>query len=149
KHHLRPTWRACRKLPNKVILFGARIAKCISPNLKVERERLYPPTGMSTSTCAWVDQFGRALGARIVEVDAACSVLNKLPKTVHGEIRRQFLMDQSCFNPSSFVATVPYGRVLDDGFVITPDNQLLDDVSIHFRAPVGKRLPTIAASWRL
>jgi capsular polysaccharide biosynthesis protein len=88
------------------------------------------------------------MGAEIREVDAACTVPNALPKTVHSRIRRQFLMDQTYDYPETFVATIPCGRVWGPGFIITPDDQLLDDVSTDFSV-VENRRSAVYNYWRL
>jgi capsular polysaccharide biosynthesis protein len=87
------------------------------------------------------------MDARYCGVDAACTVFNPLPKTIHNGIRRQFLAEETYRYPDTFVATIPRGRVWGDGFIITPDNQLLEDVSVDFDAEAGRS--SVPEKWKL
>ena len=80
-------------------------------------------------------------------VDATYTALNKKPRTIYRHIRRTLLTDQEYACPLTFVAFVPRGRVLSEGMVITPDNQLLDDVSVDFRDPASSKLAHISREW--
>jgi capsular polysaccharide biosynthesis protein len=113
---------------------------------------LYPPTGTYESTAEWVAATGKTLGASIQAVDPACVVPNPLPKTVHAAVRQQFVKDQLYAYPDTFVAILNNGRVWGDGYVITPDDNLLEDVSIDFRAGKGGPSPrpsSIKRYWKL
>ena len=77
---------------------------------------------------------GERLGASFIKVDSSCIVPNQLPKTPDGTVRQQLAMDRNCEWPETFVVTIPGGRVWSSGHIITPDNQLLDDVTVDFRA---------------
>jgi capsular polysaccharide biosynthesis protein len=88
------------------------------------------------------------MGASIREIDAACTTLNPLPKTVHASVRQQFLIDQTYTYPNTFLAILPQGRAWGDGFIITPDDQLLGDVSIDFRSFRTKQ-SSVELFWRL
>ncbi len=152
KHYLRRRfkwhWRFINELPQKVSLFGVRTLSRIMPSLvTIDRDSLYPPNKSCSSTIDWISSSGVSIGATYREVDAPCSVLNSLPKTIHDGIRRQFSAEQVYSYPNTFVATIPFGRVWGDGFIVTPDNYLLNDVSIDFKDKNG--YSSIFRDWRL
>src|SRR5690349_15926048 len=92
KDYLRRPWKFFRRLPADLRLHGARAAHGISPALVGDRSSsLYPPDKVCKSTAAWIGEHGARFGAAFREVDAAYVVDNPLPKTVHEEIRHQFL----------------------------------------------------------
>jgi capsular polysaccharide biosynthesis protein len=149
KNYLRKPWHFFKQLPSMLELFAVRTACRLFPKLFfIEPNRLYPPNKISKSTLAWVSTTGKDNGASVREVDSPCTVHNPLPKTIHSSIRRQFLIDQIYDYPSTFVANIPGGRVWGDGFVITPDDQLLDDVSVDFRT-IETRQSSISRYWKL
>src|SRR5258708_32699656 len=115
KRHLRSSWRKLRRLPHRINLSGARIAVRVFPFIAIEHDRLYPPARFCSSTAEWISTFGKDMGARIRNVDAACTIPNPLPKTVHSGVRQQFLIDEAYVYPETFVATIPLGRVLKRG----------------------------------
>jgi capsular polysaccharide biosynthesis protein len=75
---------------------------------------------------------GEKLGASLISVDPSRIVRNPMPKTPNGRVRHQLTMDRDCEWPETFVVTIPAGRVWGSGHIITPDNQLLDDVTADF-----------------
>jgi capsular polysaccharide biosynthesis protein len=94
---------------------------------------------------------GERLGASFIKVDASRIVPNPLPKTPSGKIRQQLAMDRNYEWPETFVATIPDGRVWDDGHIITPDNQLLDDVTVDFKADrwtLKPKASSVVRYWR-
>jgi capsular polysaccharide biosynthesis protein len=142
-------WWLFKRLPYKIQLRCASSASRLFPGyFPIEPERLYPPRRICKSTLDWVSTAGKDHGALLRSVDASYQIVNPLPKTVHSTVRQQFVMDQSEVHPDTFVATIPRGRVWGDGFVITPDNQLLRDVSIDFRE-LTTRKPSVALFWKL
>src|SRR5882762_1809089 len=144
----RPFWIMLRRLPDQVRLFGARTAARIFPFIPIDRDRLYPPTRVCASTPEWISKAGQQLQATITDVDATCTVANPLPKTVHENVQQQFLNDRAYVYPETFVATVPGGRVTNRGFVMTPDQQFLYDVSAYFHGP-QKTEAALARDWKL
>lgn len=87
--------------------------------------------------------------AGLKNVDTTCTVPNPLPKTVHKNVRQQFLIDQAYVYPETFVATIPRGRVTRRGLVVTPDGQLLKDVSTYFHSPRRTMASSISVEWTL
>jgi hypothetical protein len=146
KSILRKPWRALGRLPRHSALILARSGSRLLPFFKFELDSLYPPEKLSVSTVEWVSEFGESIGAKIHHVDPTYRVNNPLPTTIHKQVRRQLAMDQAFDCPDTFVAVIPNGRVIDDGLIITPDNQLLDDISVNFIAPELK-LATIRRNW--
>jgi capsular polysaccharide biosynthesis protein len=133
KNVLRKPLRNLRWLLIRVELSAMRMANQL-PFVSIEHNRLYPPKNSCASTLDWISQFGRKMQADIQLVDASYIAVNKAPKTIYAHIRRTLSMDQDYVCPQTFVACVPRGRVLADGIIITPDDQLLDDVSVTFRS---------------
>lgn len=149
KSLFRPSWRWLKRLPKRARLGVARTATRILPFVSIDHDRLYPPSGVCTSTPAWVSEAGPKYSAEIRHVDPACTVSNPLPKTVHASVRQQFLMDRTHIFPETFVATIPNGRVTSRGFVMTPDRQFLHDVSTFFHDPKRTVTAALAHDWRL
>ena len=102
---------------------------------------------MCTSTEDWVANNNTGI-SEIRHVDAACAFQQALPNTVHKNVRQQFLTDLRYSCPSTFVATIPNGRVWGDGFIISPDGQLLNDISTDF-VDVNLKLNNINMRWKL
>src|SRR5437016_7436055 len=149
KRVLRPSRLVLGRLPHQARLLFARIMVRLFPFISIDPDRLYPPAQACDSTSRWVSSAGRQFKARIWEIDPACTVSNPLPKTMHQAIRRQFLMDQTYDYPETFVASIPKGRVTNRGFVITPDRQLLNDVSTYFHDPGKTITGALSDDWRL
>lgn len=143
----RKPWKTLRRVPDRLKLTAARAAARLVPGMDIDRDVLYPPTGVSALTSEWVLSSAKTPDGEFRPVDAGYTARHLLPKTVHEQIRRQFLMDEACSCPSTFVARIPGGRVLGDGLVITPDNQLLDDISIDFGAPLEEKLANVRREW--
>jgi capsular polysaccharide biosynthesis protein len=149
KRRLRPYWKLLRRLPHRVRLLAARTAASLFPSFSVGRDRLYPPRLICESTPDWVSKIGRKLEAAIIDFDRVCTIHVPLPKTVHTKVRRQFLVDQTYDCPETFVATLPHGRATNRGLVITPDDQLLKDVSTYFHDPNKTTAAALSAEWKL
>ena len=149
KDYLRRPWKFIKRLPGNLKLASARTLYRVSPSLVGENAgSLYPPEKVCKSTAGWMSEHGARFGAAIREIDAACVVDNPLPKTVHEEIRHQFLIDVKYDYASTFIATIPNGRMWGDGFIITPDNQILDDVSVDFRS-LATHQSSVMLDWKL
>lgn len=144
----RKPWKTLSRMPDLLRLVVARVAVRIVPRINIDPDILYPPEGVCASTAEWVAGRGSAGGTDFRPVDACYSANHLLPKTVHQQVRRQFLMDEVYPCPATFVALIPGGRVLYEGLVITPDNQLLDDVSISFGEPLEAKLNYVRQKWR-
>jgi hypothetical protein len=148
KRQLRPVWGVFKRFPHQAQLLGARTAARFLPFVTIDKDRLYPPTEICFSTAEWVSKTGKEMNAVIREVDSECSVHEPLPKTVHESLRQQFYTDQEVY-PATFVATIPRGRVLKRGLIVTPDGKLLKDVSTYFHDPRKTVMSAIAYDWRL
>jgi capsular polysaccharide biosynthesis protein len=149
KRRLRPSWLFLRRLPNQIRLLAARTASRLFPFVSINEDRLYPPRVICESTSGWISKFGQRFEASISRVDAACVVPMALPKTVHRQIRRQFLMDQAYEYPETFVVTLPGGRVTKRGLVIAPDQQFLKDISTYFHDPSKTTAAALSTEWKL
>jgi capsular polysaccharide biosynthesis protein len=149
KRRLRPSWMILKRLPNQIRLLAARTTARLFPFVSINRDRLYPPRMICESTPGWVSKFGQQFNASVSHVDAACVVPMALPKTVHKQIRRQFLMDQAYDYPETFVATLSGGRVTNRGLIITPDQQFLKDVSTYFHNPSITTAAALSIEWKL
>jgi hypothetical protein len=143
----RKPWKALQRMPGRLTLNAARAAVRVVPGINIDRDILYPPTGVYPSTAEWVSSSGNRTGADFRPVDVCYTADHLLPKTVHQQVRRQFLMDEAYPCPATFVARIPGGRVLNEGLVITPDNQLLDDISVNFGEPLEAKLEYVRREW--
>jgi capsular polysaccharide biosynthesis protein len=56
-------------------------------------------------------------------------------------------MDYKYLCPSTFVVSIPNGRVFTEGLIITPDNKLLADVSIDWHVTAASKLANIRRNW--
>jgi len=131
-----------------LMLISARILTKLFPQLfAIERDRLFPPTKLCMSTENWITNNNTDI-ASIQQVDSACTIRLTLPNTVHDSVRQQLVTDLSCSCPSTFVATIPNGRVWGEGLIISPDGQLLNDLSTDFIA-TNRRLDNISMQWKL
>jgi capsular polysaccharide biosynthesis protein len=149
KQTLKRHWRFLKVLPYKMELQGARILSSVAPSMfSVEHNRLYPPKQTCQSTAAWICESGKDMAATIYEVDRACVVHSSPPKSIYDSVRIQLLRDQAYDYPATFVATIPNGRVWGDGYIITPDDKLLGDVSLDFRS-IENRRSSISLYWKL
>lgn len=143
----RKPWKTLLGMPDRLRLVTARVAVRIVPRINIDPDILYPPEGVCASTADWVAGKGRAEGADFRPVDPCYAANHLLPRTVHQQVRRQFLMDEVYPCSATFVARIPGGRVFYEGLVITPDNQLLDDVSINFGEPLEAKLEYVRRNW--
>ncbi|MBD2431764.1 MULTISPECIES: glycosyltransferase family 61 protein [Fischerella] len=93
---------------------------------------LPPPSGICQSVQDWVNTYPSATNqkpANYQVIYPSHTVTRALPKTIDANIHWKFRINQQRQLPDAFVATIPNGRVWGDGNVITPDNQLLAEVS--------------------
>lgn len=134
-------------MPDRLTLTAARAAVRVVPGINIDRDILYPPTGFYPSTAEWVSSSDNRMGADFRPVDIDYTANHPSPKTVHQQVRRQFLMDEAYPCPATFVARIPGGRVLNDGLIITPDNQLLDDISVTLGEPLEAKLAYVRREW--
>lgn len=121
----------------KLPVFGLRLLQPL-PFLHLDRQRLYPPRSVAESSREWVTEAQRTLGladAAYVLIDPAEPVhRSTVPKTCEPTVHPQFQREQEATIPEAFVTIVPQGRVLGEmGTILTPDNQLLLDVSLDRR----------------
>jgi hypothetical protein len=131
-----------------LMLISARILTKLFPQLfAIEHDRLFPPTKLCMSTENWITNNNTDIAAR-QQVDSAYTIRLTLPNTVHDSVRQQLVTDLSCSCPSTFVATIPNGRVWGEGLIISPDGQLLNDLSTDFIA-TNRRLDNISMQWKL
>lgn len=152
KDRLRPFWWWLKNLPNVIVLFGARSFVQLFPSTSlIDKDSLYPPSELCRSTTVWMAMSGEKFGATFIPFEPARTVTNPLPKSPHTRIRRQFTIDRNYDWPANFVVTIGNGRVWGAGHIITPDQQLLDDVSYDFRAQRWSLYPktsSVARFWR-
>ena len=152
KDRLRPYfWILKRGVNGIVLLFARGFFRLFPASSFVEKEGLYPPTRLCRSARHWMAMYGEKIGASYIPVDPACTVSNTLPKTPHPRLRQQLAMDRDYEWPATFVVSIPNGRVWGSGYIITPDDQLLDDVSYDFRTRRWSLFPktsSIVRYWR-
>jgi capsular polysaccharide biosynthesis protein len=152
KDLLRPCWWWLKNVPNVFVLFGARSYFRLFPSSSlIDKDSLYPPSELCRSTTDWMAMSGERFGATFIPLESACKVQNPLPKSPHNRIRRQFTIDRNYDWPATFVVTIGYARVWGAGNIITPDQQLLDDVSYDFRAQRFSLVPkpsSVVRYWR-
>jgi capsular polysaccharide biosynthesis protein len=93
---------------------------------------LPPPSGICHSLQDWVNTYPTSTNqkpANYQVIYPSHIVTRALPKTIDASIHWKFRINQQHQLPDAFIATIPNGRVWGDGNVITPNNQLLAEVS--------------------
>ncbi|NJM23985.1 MAG: glycosyltransferase family 61 protein, partial [Richelia sp. SM1_7_0] len=94
---------------------------------------LSPPTSVCHSTQDWVNasaiQTNHLKKADYFLIYPSHKVTRVLPKTIDTTVHWKFKVNQQREFTEAFVAAIPNGRVWGEGHVITPDNQLLGEVS--------------------
>lgn len=93
---------------------------------------VFPEPSLSPSTDQWISNWNARGGeaATMVYVEKADQITNSPPRSIHGFVDDEYRMAAIVPIPAAFVATIPGGRVVGEhGAVVTPDNQLLQDVS--------------------
>ncbi len=129
--NLRQLVRRAKRLPGECKIAAARATHSATGSFFV-REALYPPAISALRSADWFAKHGSHLGAKYHPLDDACIYHNATPKTIHGVVRRQLMMDIDYAQVETFTLTMPGGYVWDDGHVITPDGEILSDVSADF-----------------
>jgi len=146
KRSLRPSWILARRLLRQLRLNLARTMAFI-PFVSVDRERLYPPRRVCESTREWFSEAGRTFETTFRDVDPPETITYNVPKTVHESVRQQFEIEHTW--SETFVTTFLHGRATKRGFVITPDDQFLNDASIYFCAPRPTVAQALSEDWKL
>lgn len=93
---------------------------------------LSPPTKICNSVEEWVKTSQTSSTQKPASyqlIYPSHTITRNLPKTLDQEVHWQFRSNQQWYLPDAFVATIPSGRVWGDGNVITPDNQLLAELT--------------------
>ncbi len=127
---------------------GATILKWLSPSSEV----LGPPKGVCSTVAEWVKCAGRKRTGnkvRYVEIYRSHEAARTKPSTLGSDIRREFEGEYKRSFPAAYVATFPEGRIWsNEGYIITPDDRLIGDVSVNFSGKPTKDYP-IFLSWKL
>jgi capsular polysaccharide biosynthesis protein len=143
---LRPSWILARRLLRQLRLNMARTVAFI-PFISIDRDRLYPPRRVCFSTREWFSEAGNTFEATFRDVDPPETTTYNVPKTVHESVRQQFEIEHTW--SETFVTTFLDGRATKRGFVITPDDQFLNDASIYFYAPRPTVAQALSEDWKL
>ncbi|MBC9785448.1 glycosyltransferase family 61 protein [Heliobacterium chlorum] len=91
----------------------------------------------SVNALEWVEKgsYGES-GAKYVPIFPEHILYRAQPNTIDSHVHRAF-QEQEFHQPETFVALIPKGRVCgSNGFIITPDNKLIYDLSNWFNTPV-------------
>ncbi len=132
--NLRQVVRRAKRLPSESKTATARAIYLVTGSFFVP-EVLYPPSVTVPRTADWYEKHGKNIGATFYPLDDACIYRNTMPKTVHGEVRRQLAMDLDYLQVETFTLVLPGepgSHVWDDGHIIAPGNVILSDVSADF-----------------
>jgi capsular polysaccharide biosynthesis protein len=146
KRQVRPVWILARRWLRRLRLNLARTA-ALTPFVSIDRYRLYPPYRVCASTREWVSTADRKFEATFRDVDTAQTISYSLPKTVHSSVRQQFEIEHTW--SETFVVSFLGGRATRRGFVITSDDQFLNDASVYFWAPRATVQEAISEDWKL
>lgn len=118
--------------PAKVSLALAENARACLHNRIHGDDRVVGPHSLCEDTGDWVRQFTSvesAFSTSIEYIHDPEIYSRKIPGHIEKELYWKFAQNLKFDLPSTFVAQIPAARVLDEGFVISPDNQILGDVS--------------------
>jgi len=93
-----------------------------------------PPAGVARSTKEWVESAAHRSRDALLsykKVHPRTAQTRYPPKSIYEKTHWQFEREDRLNSPETFVASIPGGRVLGDGHVITPDNFVLGDLFRH------------------
>lgn len=132
--HLYAFVKRNRKIRGAVLPIWRFMAETIvkTRSLITRAEVLPPPKAISESVRQWIQTASAKDSTSRVsfkEIYPAREVKRILPKTVEQQIHWKFRANETHTQPATFVATLPGGRAYEEGSVITPDDQLLAEVS--------------------
>ena len=119
--------------PAKCVLASLYRVRAVFYNAFHRREQPVAPNRSCDDTGRWVRDFSSHQTdstASIQYVHQQTNSQRKVPGHLGDRLFWKFSQNLEFSLPSTFVAQIPSARVLDEGFVITPDNQLLNDVSV-------------------
>ena len=119
--------------PAKCVLASLYRVRAVFYNAFHRREQPVAPNRSCDDTGRWVRDFSShqtVSTASIQYVHQQTNSQRKVPGHLGDRLFWKFSQNLEFSLPSTFVAQIPSARVLDEGFVITPDNQLLNDVSV-------------------
>jgi len=120
-------------------------------HLPISSEIIGHPKGFYKSTLDWIVQSESdetPIKGSYIKIYPSHQISRtdpgRLEKNVHWKFQREYQHE----SPESFVAIVPQGRVWGDrGAIITPDDQLLEDLSPEFGNPISEH--SIFLQWKL
>jgi capsular polysaccharide biosynthesis protein len=116
----------------QAVLRSYTAADRVVARLRRSLDPVFPEPALAPPTEQWIREWNAGSGrpADIKFVRIADEITNLPPRSIHGFVDEEYRMAQKVFVPPAFVATIPGGRVVGEhGAVVTPDNQLLQDVS--------------------
>ena len=119
--------------PAKFILASLHRIRVVLFNAFNRSDQPAAPHRSCDDTGRWVRDFCRGEKvptASILYVHQKTNSLRKVPGHLGDTLFWKFAQNLEFPLPPTFVAQIPDARVLDEGFVISPDNQLLSDVSV-------------------
>ncbi len=93
-------------------------------------ECIHPPKNICESLNDWVNTYSNQNQQKLPEYKVIYpkhTITRLLPKTINQNIHWQYQRNLKYQLPDAFVATIPNGRVWNDGYIITPDNILLKE----------------------
>ncbi len=144
--NLRQLVRRAKRLPGESKIIAARATHSATGTF-FAREALYPPPHTVLRSADWHAEHGASMGAAYLPLDDACIYRNTMPKTIHGVVRRQLMMDIDYAQVETFTLTLPGGHVWNDGHIIAPGGVILSDVSADFEHNNGRH--SSAHRWTL
>ncbi|AFY36227.1 DUF563 domain-containing protein [Calothrix sp. PCC 7507] len=94
-----------------------------------------PPTSICESLNDWVNTYSTQNQKKLPEYKVIYpqhTITRLLPKTIDENVHWQYQRNLQYQLPDAFVATIPDGRVWNDGYIITPDNILLKEFTTKY-----------------
>lgn len=89
-----------------------------------------PPASCTDSRIHVARYVSQQTGLQLIKQDASINIERKLPHTANGQaVHLRFSQGKQHVTPGTYIVTIPQGRVFADGIVITPENQVLRDLS--------------------
>ena len=120
-----------------VIGFLNRVKALLSSRVIFQGESA-PPERIHPDTRTWVEAYSRLhpdRPARIQGIHPETVYHRKKPNHIGDAPYWKFADNLAFTLPATFVAEIPGARVLDEGYVIAPDHQLLGDLSVFIGNP--------------
>lgn len=121
------------------------------PILPIHLSKASKPKGHYASTKAWINKlkfFPGSSQQSYLKVYSSLPIERSEPGTIDAKLYWKFRLNHGNRSSVAFVATIPGGRFWSNCAVISPDNQLLADISLFFRVDPIESIEQHPVFWK-